>query len=565
MSTTQFTRRDLLKAGSTAVALALLPRPLLADFGGPTPVPVPPIEDPDVKKLALRAIEAARSAGASYADVRLTHTYDRQVNGNSLLLTETQYQNLLPLVDEETMHVGVRALVNGYWGFAASPIWSPDEMARLAQEAVNQAQVNGLGLVRAVELPPIPKVVDGHWSTPVKRDPFQVSPLEMLDYMHSIGRYGELRLDRHIEPYNFVARAWFEYRCVMQDKAFASTEGSYLTQRFYRSHGSLQVEGSKGYKNLSHDDLHVHPAEFITTVGEGWESVGYDQATMREKIRQFYEEVLIPELLLPKQSVEVGRYDAVIEANGVAKLVSQTLGRATELDRALGYEANAGGTSYINDPLAMVGNYQMGAETLTVTADRSSPGGCATVQWDDEGVKPEDYTLIQNGVLTDFHTTRESASWLKDHYTKHQRPVRSHGCAAAATGREAPLTHVPNLSMAPGKESLDFKAMVGMLKSGIAIKDINPTMDFQCLNGWVPNPQVYRVRDGKCVARIEGAALLFRAPELWKGIRALGGPDSVRRFGFSSAKGEPAQETYHTVAAPPALFQQLTLIDVRRK
>ena len=67
------------------------------------------------------------------------------------------------------------------------------------------------------------------------------------------------------------------------------------------------------------------------------------------------------------------------------------------------------------------------------------------------------------------------------------------------------------------------------------------------------------------MAKLANAGLLFRAPELWQGVLALGGAASRRRYGRSATKGEPAQETYHSVTAPPAVFKQLTLIDVTRK
>ena len=117
-------RRDLLKAGASAAALsglASLPRPLLAQLGGAAE-PVPPIQDPRLKALAARAIDAARAAGAAYADVRLTHTRTRGFRGSPQ-----------PPGDSESIVVGARALVDGYWGFASGPVWSPDEMARLGR------------------------------------------------------------------------------------------------------------------------------------------------------------------------------------------------------------------------------------------------------------------------------------------------------------------------------------------------------------------------------------------------------------------------------------------------
>src|SRR5690606_18852292 len=150
----------------------------------------------------------------------------------------------------------------------------------------------------------------------------------------------------------------------------------------------------------------------------------------------------------------------VLDAPSMVALLDRTLGRATELDRALGYEANAGGTSYLNDPFGMLGSYEAGAPLLTVTGNRSEPGGLATVQWDDEGVRPDTFPLVENGVLTDFQTTRESAGWLEDYYARTGRPFRSHGCANAPAAVDPPLQHTPNLVLTPGREELDFDDLV---------------------------------------------------------------------------------------------------------
>ena len=139
-------------------------RPLLAQLGA-KPEPVPPIQDPRLKALALRAVDAARAAGASYADVRLSHTRTRSFA-----------PSIRQIRDGESMVVGARALVDGYWGFASSPVWSPEELARLGREAVHQAKANAIGPARVVELAPAPAVADGHWVMPVVIDPLETSP-----------------------------------------------------------------------------------------------------------------------------------------------------------------------------------------------------------------------------------------------------------------------------------------------------------------------------------------------------------------------------------------------------
>lgn len=536
-------RRTFLKAGATvlgAVALTTLPSPLWADLGS-GPEPLPPIDDPRLKELAFRAIEAARPAGAGYADVRLTHTRMRAFSGG------------IGASDAEAMTVGVRALVNGYWGFASGPVWSPDELARLGREAVHQATVMALGPARPVELAPVPVIQDGHWVMPVERDPFEVSPFEINDFLASL----EL----------FAGRIGVEFGisavCQVQEKAFASSLGSYCTQRTYLVEGRNDLgvgwKGKQGSTSL----------ECLTPAGLGWEYFTADriplvrEQPLTEEIRRAVEE-LKEHLALPVKPVEVGRYDTVFDSLTMARLVSQTLGRATQLDVALGYEANAGGTSYLNDPVNMVGSYQAGAPLLTLTANRAEPGGCAMVQWDDEGVEPDTFPLVTDGVLTDFQTTREAAGWLKDYYAKRGTPVRSHGCAAAPEGVDAPLVHTPNLVLAPGREAEDFDALVAGLGKGLAIKRAGLDLDFQAATG-LGQGWTYEVKGGKRVARIEEAGFLFRSTELWKGLLALGGPAARRRYGLGSSKGEPPQTCYHSVTAPPAVVKQLTLIDLMRK
>jgi TldD protein len=522
-------RRDFMKAGLTLAAVSAVPRPLLIRLGG-RPEPVPPFDDPRLKELVARALDSARSAGAAYADVRLTHSRLRQV-----------------WYETEDIVVGVRALVQGYWGFASGPVWSPDEMARLGREAVAQAKTNALGKPRSVELAPAPTVENGRWVMPVKIDPFEVPPNEIADFLDGLGIFAVRT------PGVSVRRN--ECTLSVQEKAFGSTEGSYCTQRTYLTSGAFEIVLEQGEKQGA------GALDCLSPAGVGWEL--YRDQPLHEAIRRLIEEIK-EDLELPVKPVEVGRYDAVFDAGSVASLLHETLGPATELDRALGYEANAGGTSYVSDPFAMLGSYRAGAPSLTVTGNRTEAGGAATVKWDDEGVGPEEFTLVEAGVLTDFQTTRESAGWLKGYYARTGKPFRSHGCAAAPSAIFAPLQHAPNLTMMPGRDALDFDALVKGVSNGIAVRGVQLDMDFQHAGG-LAKGRVYEIRAGKRVARIGGAGVLLRASELWKSLTAAGGAASVRRFGMASAKGEPPQRHVASVTAPPAAFRQLTLIDPLRK
>jgi TldD protein len=536
------TRRDFMKTGVAAAAIAAVPRPLLVRLG-PTPEVLPPIDDPRLKELVGRALEAARSAGASYADVRLTHGRFRQIaSANGVL-------------DTEDMVAGVRALVDGYWGFAGGGVWSPDEMARLGRLAVALAKTNALGKKRVVELAPTAAVKDGHWVMPVKIDPFEVPPFEIVDFLLGLQTYVARRAGAKMGEASSIF--------FVRESAFGSTEGSYYTQRCYRTEGAVQLELNSDQKTASGG------LDCLTPAGLGWELFSADRIpflrdrSLRESVRERLDEIEA-DLKLPVKPLDVGRYDTVFDASSVVNLLDGTLGQATQLDRALGYEANAGGTSYMNAPFEMLGTYQAGSPLLTVTGNRSEVGGCATVKWDDEGVVPDEVTLVKEGLLTDFQTTREGAGWLKEAYVKAGKPLRSHGCAVAQSGIFAPLQNVPNLIMAPDRSEADFDALVAGVTKGIAVKTLMPSMDFQCLNG-MGMGQTYEIKRGKRVAVIGNAAVLFRAPELWKGLLAMGGLSSARRYGTAASKGEPEQSSHYSVTAPPALFKQLTYIDPLRK
>jgi TldD protein len=548
---TPSSRRTFLKAGATvlgAVALTSLPHPLLADLGA-GPEPVPPLDDPRLKALAFRGVEAARTAGASYADARLTYTRTRQFS----LGTRG------PSAELEALTVGVRALVNGYWGFASGPVWSPDELARLGREAVHQAKVNALGGRREVELAPAPAIADGHWTMPVARDPFEVSPFEINDFMQSVA---VVWTPAHLQGVSF---SQWTVSFQRQDKAFASSAGSYYTQRTYLTSSATGI-------NLNWKEQQKKGGTALDCLGPaglGFEYLTADRIPLvrdyplTEAIRRAIEE-LKENLLLPVKPVEVGRYDAVFDAASMATLVDMTLGRATQLDRALGYEANAGGTSYLNDPLAMAGSYQAAAPLVSITADRTERGCAATVQWDDDGVAPDAFPLVKAGTLVDFQTTRESAPWLAPYYARTKQSVHSHGCAMAPEAVDAPLAGAPNLTLQPGARVQDFDALVADVGDGIAIKRAGIDIDFQAVTGFGLGT-VYEVKRGKRTALISPSGFLFRAPELWKGVLALGGAAAARRYGKQAAKGEPPRSTAYSVTAVPATIKQLTLINPQQK
>ena len=494
--------------------------------------------------IAAQAVDAARAAGAHYADARITRTVGHKY------LFDGSVRELSN--DVEITGVGVRALVNGYWGFAACPWRDPESAVAMARAAVAQAKLNASGPPRTVELSHCPPV-RGRWTTPIRIDPFQVSVEEKLDY----AAYWEACANAvHLTmPSPLRCRLIF----MRQERVLATSEGTLVSQTVYDSMGDVTFDAGA----LS-DGSSGGAIRGLERTGKGWEMV------LDAKIPEQIQGLAVAPAIRGNKGATVGRSTIVCDGGIMALLLDATLGLATQLDRALGYEADHRGTSYLDDPLGMLGEVAVAAPMVTVTANRSAPAQLATVQWDDEGVVPTPFTIVTSGILTDFQTTREQASWLAPYYAKRGRPVQSHGCAAAETALLAPLQMTPNLSLEPGAAAIGVQDLVADVSRGILItRDPRAGVrsDFQAKNGMLKG-RMQEIRDGRLGAFLDGGTVQFTAPQLWKSIATVAGPASIVTLptpvyepnwlwggqggGQNIVKGEPIQSSPHSVQAAAA-------------
>ena len=515
--------------------------------------------------LAERAVEAAQAAGAQYADARLTrrvcHMYQLPKN------RQTNPGHDLPrfAYDEEVIGVGVRVLVGGYWGFAGSTVITPDEVARLAQAAVAGAKANAKGPPRAVDMGRYP-VARGTWTTPIRIDPFAIAVEEKLDYLlywrqcaDDAGLALFLRDDGRLQ-------------FLREERVVATSEGARFVQTCYESGGEILVarrEGGTGAMQGIPGIQGIQGIQGIALAGAGWERFLDAQIPEQCRSGQLAQTVAAKGASRPSP---IGRYTLVCDGATMAALVEATLGVVTQLDRALGYEADASGTSWWDDPLAHVGHTQVTSSLVTVTANRTAPGELATVKWDEEGVEPEPFTLIKDGVLMDFQTTREQAAWLAPYYQQQGRPVRSHGCAAAQSAHVLPIQHMPNLSLEPSPSAMRLTDLVAEVPEGIFVEhgEVVKSYDAEARTGLLSGT-MREITNGRLGKVLVGGQLQWDGQELWRQVKALGGPATQMSVGRSAEpsggirenrnfvnifdrfqKGQPAQATSHSIRAVAA-------------
>lgn len=568
------TRRTFVQASVLgAVALARPARGVRVrrtrSLAGLDDLPRGAVADPDgVRVLAQRALDAAHAAGAPYADVRLTRRLHETFDSTDGAVPD----------DEEHLAIGVRVLIDGCWGFAARSRWILDEIPQIATEAVRQARANAIASPQRWTPAPRP-VVTGHWQPPTAVDPFLIAPEEKIEQLQMLATY----IRRHRIPAvtyttHTIEQAQVSCAVTRTEWTLATSDGSYCTQHRYTADGNM------GYKTSS---VSLDPKQPQWSIGwptlpwqgltgQGWEycatapAYAYIDATLEQ---------LYTEPSLARKPVDIGKYDVVCSARLVAEIVGRMFGPPLELDRVLGLEANAGGTSYVTDPLASLGTLSLGSPLLTVTGNRADVGGLATAQWDDDGVVPPTTSLVTRGVLTDYLTTRQSAAWLAPWYEKQGKPLHSTGCATADSALSIPLAHPPNLAVQANSEDVSFTDLIRDTKQGIALlwgTWGTVDMDFQGRMGIVDAHNRFadsavvssvaarEIVNGQLGQAVDNVGMFLDTTRFWKNLVHVGGNGERQSVALQSTKGEPEQSVAYSVSAVPVKVTDATIVDVRR-
>jgi TldD protein len=538
-------RRDFLKHGAALAAMyALTPDRGIADRlmrgGAPLPDGAMPA-GPEAKALMADALNAAKMAGATYADVRLGR--QRQ---NFVFTREAQIQNV---VDTDSMGCGVRALVNGTWGFAATRTLTSDGVAAAAREAVAIARANAPAQGKAVQWLPSPSLGERSWKGAFTVDPWSITVEEKADLL--------LRANAAAMKVAGVKYVFSGFFFVKEERNYANTDGTIALQENVRSWPTMDITAiSKDFSDFQSRGNIAPP------MGRGWEYI--QQCDLAGHAQQWGEEAAAK---LTAKPVDVGRYDLVLHPSHLWLTIHESIGHPTELDRALGYEANYAGTSFIAPPEKQLGILKYGPEFMNVQGDRSQVGGLSTIGVDDDGVAPDDFLIVKNGMFNDYQTTREQAGWLDWWYKKSGSAPRSHGCSYAQGWDNVQFQRMPNVSLMPGTKEQGWNDLIAATDKGIAIiGDGSFSIDQQRYNAQFGGQVFHEIKGGKIVGQLKDVAYQMRTPDFWNAMTMIGGKSSYELHGsFFDGKGQPGQVNAVSHGSVPAVFRQINVINTGRK
>jgi TldD protein len=288
--------------------------------------------------------------------------------------------------------------------------------------------------------------------------------------------------------------------------------------------------------------------------GRGWE---YAVGTAWDWPGELAE---IPEMLSEKLSsptVEAGLYDVVIDPTNLFLTIHESIGHATELDRALGYEAAYAGTSFATPD--RLGSLKYGSPVMHVTGDRTAEHGLATVGYDDEGVEGQSWDLVRDGILVGFQLNRAMAA--------REGFDRSNGCAFADSPSHVPLQRMANVSLRPSPGGPTTEELISAMGNGLYIVgDKSWSIDMQRYNFQFTGQRFYRVRNGRLAGQVRDAAYQGVTTEFWGSMEAAGGESTYLLGGaFNCGKGQPAQIAPVSHGCPSVLFRQVRILNAQQE
>jgi TldD protein len=459
-----------------------------------------------MQEITSRALDTATVRGATYADVRVVHRREEAI--------DVKTGRLAGVLSHETEGFGVRVLVDGAWGFAASHRLTTREADRIAAEAVRIARASATALRHRVALDDRPPA-RGRFDTPLVEDPFAIPLERKIDDL--------LAADRAMNRNPGIAFTDSTYGAQREWKTFAATDGSATEQVITHCGAAIEANAVDGDE---------HQRRSYPDAGGAWQGAGYehvrsmDLAGSADRIAAEAVELLSAPQLPP------GRRTIILDPSQLYLQIHESCGHPIELDRVFGTEASFAGTSFLTTDRLAEG-FRYGSEIVDIVADATAPGGMGTFGWDDEGVEAQAVPIVQAGIFVGYLSSRETAPRIGR---------RSGGAMRADGWNRIPLIRMTNVNLLP-KPGMTLDDIVADTDDGLYLASNRSwSIDDRRLNFQFATELAYEIKGGRLGRLFRNATYTGITPEFWGSCDAIGDASSYVMLGTPNCgKGEPVQ------------------------
>jgi TldD protein len=521
-------RRKFLQSLAAGAAIAGTPRSAVARTFDPTREPPPVVRDPKYREWSVIALGEGKRLGCSYTDIRFTRNRAQSIGVRNGQILRGGGGGFSDGDATETYGFGVRVIHSGVWGFASSPVVTPEEIKRVTAVATDVAKASAVAKKRDMRLAPVP-AYDEFWEVKIEKDPWDVPLEEKVGHLRRVSA----TLQKNPSVMFAVATASFEHEW----KYLATSEGSFIEQVFHFTDCTASATARTGTQ--------VKTRNFERLAGAGYEFL--IKADMPGHAEQIAAEAVEHSTAKP---VGQGLKDLVLLPSHLALTIHEIVAHATEVDRIAGYEANYAGTSFVK--IADVGKLKYGSSHFNVTADRTFPTGMATVGFDDDGVKAQKWPIVKDGVLVGLQTNRETAYLVGE--------KESRGCTFANHWRNYPFLRMPNVQLEAGPAgSPTVDQMIADVKDGVLVEGQGSfSIDQQRYNGQFGGDAFWEIKDGKRTRMVTDFTYNAITTDFWANLDAVGPQEAWEHHGLTGdAKGQPVQSNHPSHGSAPCLVRRI--------
>ena len=455
------------------------------------------------------ALDEAEKKGASYADIRISEILNENLtvkNGEPEVISFSQQKGF-----------GVRVIMNGAWGFAGSVDINKEEIKKTVERAVSIARASALLKKREAVLVR-EKAKKGKYATSFKKDPFNVPLEQKLDALIQAGRILK-------EQSQLIKASYANYRGFRENKLFMSSEGAEINQQITWCGGGLSAIAVKDGEMQTRSYPSPFRGDFSTSGYEFFESL-----TLVDHAKEMGQELL---KLFEAEKCPSSEMDLILYGDQLALQIHESCGHPTELDRALGTEADYAGTSFLTSE--KLGKFQYGSEKVNIVADATVPKGLGTFGYDDEGTQAKKVYLIKEGTFVGYQSSRETVAELN--------LKESSGGMRADSPLALPIIRMTNINLLPG----DWKAeeIVEDTKDGILITTNRSwSIDDRRINFQFGTEIGWRIKNGSKESMIKNPTYMGVTPQFWGSCDAVS-KDDWKMWGTPNCgKGVPGQVMY---------------------
>lgn len=468
-------------------------------------------------------IDFLKAKGVPYADARFVHLLDEQI--------EVKNGKVDTLSRGDSQGIGIRVLLNGSWGFAASCILTDKEMEMIADQAILVAKASALTKREDVILSDEEPYIDTY-TTKIGKDPFAISIDKKLDLL--------FKIDKNLRKKKEIKIATSSMSFYKTEKVFVNSEGACIKQNIFESGAGIEATA------ISQTDMQKR--SYPDSFGGDYATRGYEfieEMDLPNNAEKVSDEAIA---LLKAKECPSGKRSLIIGGPQLALQVHESCGHPIELDRVFGMEAGYAGTSFMTTE--KLNTLRYGSKIVNIVQDSTIPGSLSCFGYDDEGVKACRTDIVRNGIFVGYLMSRETASKLGK---------RSNGTMRADGWDAIPLIRMTSINLEPGDWTLE--ELIKDTKDGIYV-DINKSwsIDDKRLNFQFGAELAREIKNGKLGQILKNPIYTGITPEFWNSCDAICNKDYWHIWGIPNCgKGEPSQSAHVSHGTAPARFRNVEI------